>query len=354
MATIWLAIFACGGPSPVTIPEPPAPDSDAPTGLTTTTDGTTTDGPLPTDTGTGTTGEPPPIAGGFPYFDFDCSLPLDPGPFDHGTLSGTASNEDIALDMDGFLLAADWSANLLRYTYEGDGQLWGTSFGDPTGLEVLPDGDLAVADRSQSRVVVQDYQTGAIEVIATDISWPNGLEVAPDGSILVTDSYAASIYRIDRKTGEMQVVANDIPNADGLALNETYDALYVGTMIGPEILKVPIHAVGDYGPTEVVPMPADVPWSIIDGIQVDRCGNLLLADFYGSVWRFNPTTQEIHQVYHSAAMTIPAIRFGTGLGGWSHLSVFLSTYVEVIEVKIGTPGKVRWPSDTLWGPFIED
>ncbi len=354
MATLWLVILACGGASPVTISEPPAAESDPPP-IGTTTDVTLTTGDTgTTGSGGGTTDVTPSIGGGFPYFAFDCSLPLDPGPFEHGTLSGTGSNEDIALDMDGFLLAADWSSNLIRYTYEGDGQLWGTSFGDPTGLELLPDGDLAVADRLQSRVVIRDYQTGGIEVLATDITWPNGLEVAPDGSIFVTDSYAASVYRIDRKTGEIQVLASDIPSADGLSFNETYDALYVGTMIGPEILKIPIHAVGDYGPTEVVPMPADVPWGIIDGIQVDRCGNLLLADFYGSVWRFNPTTQEIDQVFHNVATTVPALRFGTGLGEWSHLSVFLSTYGEAIEVRVGTPGKVRWPNDTLWGPFIPD
>jgi hypothetical protein len=41
----------------------------------------------------------------------------------------------------------------------------------------------------------------------------------------------------------------------------------------------------------------------------------------------------------------PAIRFGSGLGNWDALTLYVSTYTEVVEVEVGVPGKQRWPAN---------
>lgn len=336
----WLA---CTPPSPVVIPSSPAPDGPT---LPTPTD-TASPGGTGGSGGTGGTGGTGTATTqvGFPWIDFDCTVPVPVGPFQHRRLDGTSSNEDITLDMDGFLLAADWSGNLLRYTHEGDSSVWATDFGDPTGLEILPDGDLAVADRSQSRVVTRDHDTGAVVVVAASINWPNGIEVAPDGSIFVTESYEEVVYRVDPATMEIDVVAEDIPSPDGISFDPTYHTLYVAGLERPDIVAIPVNGPGDYGEPYPLELPEDVPWTWVDGIQVDRCGNLYIADFMGDVWRLDPDTGVIDNVLSDPAATLPALRFGTGVGGWDPLKIYVSTYSEVIEVDVGVPNKPRWPAD---------
>jgi sugar lactone lactonase YvrE len=245
--------------------------------------------------------------------------------------------------MDGFLIAADWSANLVRYTPEGDSFLWATDMGDPTGMEILPDDDLVVADRGQGRVVVRDRDSGGVNVIASSINWPNGLDVAPDGSVFVTESYAEAVYRIDPTTLELDLVASDIPRPDGIAFDPTYHTLYVAGLSRPEIVAIPVHGPGDYGEPYPLALPEEVPWTWVDGMQVDRCGNIYIADFLGDVWRLDPDTLVIDNILSEPGSSLPALRFGSGLGGWDAFKIYVSTYGEVIEVDVGVPNKARWP-----------
>lgn len=339
-----LLLLACTSTPSVTLP--PGPTAGGPTTppLTTLTPpDTAPTGPV--DTGTDDTGTAVTTQVGFPWVDYDCSLGVPAPPFAHRILAGTGSNEDIVLDMDGYLVAADWSGNLIHYTHDGDGAVWATSFGDPTGLEVLPDGDLAVADRSEGRVVTRDSVTGAVTVVESNIAWPNGLEIAPDGSIFVNDTYEGAVYRIEPATGLVEQVASGLPLPDGLTFDVTYHTLYVGSLGGPQIFSIPVNGPGDFGEPVQLDLPEPVPWEYSDGMAVDRCGNLYIADFWGSIWRVFLDTKVIEPIYQSTSNEwIPAIRFGSNLGGFDGLKLYASTYTEALEIDIGVPGKPRWPA----------
>ncbi len=171
--------FACTSAPPAAIgsnpPEPP--DQTGGTGglvVTDTDTGAAGSGGAGGSGGSGGTGGTA-LTGvvGFPYEEFDCSAGISEGPFENRILAGTGSNEDIALDQDGYLLAADWGNNIIRYTHEGVGSAWATAFGDPTGMELRPNGDLVVADRSNGRVVMREYLTDALIVLDGSISSPN-------------------------------------------------------------------------------------------------------------------------------------------------------------------------------------
>ena len=337
-ALVLLVIGGCSDGSSPTNPQKRGTTDTATTGTTT---GATTGGAT-TGATTGTSS-----VYGFPYVEYDCSQGVPAPPFDRRVLSGTSSNEDIALDLDGWLIVPDFFGNVHRYSYQGGSNVLGAGFGDPTGIGVLPGGDLIVCDRSNSRLVRWHHQTGSLTTVVGNINSPNGVEVAPDGHVYVTDVYTDSVFRVDVDTGDVLVVANNIDGADGITFNETYDTLYVGSILDGDIYTIPVYGPADYGPATRWVVGANQPWVLADGLQVDRCGNVYVADFNEAVYRIDGQTREVVQVVTevSASQLIPSMRFGSGVGDWDALKLYVSTYSEVIEVDVGVPNKARWPVD---------
>ncbi len=290
---------------------------------------------------------------GFPLAPYDCSEPLPQPPFDRRILNGTDSEEDIALDLDGFLITADFS-NMLRYTYNGASQVFLAGVSDPAGIGVTPDGDIITADRWQNRVIKWDRDTGTSEVLATNVNSPNSIEVAPDGSFYVTDPSLARVYWINPATGDGVVVAEGLEGADGISFNPEYNLLYVGSVQSGNIYTIEVLGSGQHGQIEQLVEGANQPWAVIDGLQVDRCGNLYLADMF-EVYRFDPVNRETIRVVEAWNWNrMPALRFGSGVPlsaagpgaevQWDPYKLYVSTYVEVLEIDIGVPNKPRWPA----------
>lgn len=78
----------------------------------------------------------------------------------------------------------------------------------PTGLAVLPDGNLVVVETGSGNVTRIDIATGETTVLADGISpactigdfypafTPNSVAVAPSGNIYVTSPADGNVYRI--------------------------------------------------------------------------------------------------------------------------------------------------------------
>ena len=302
------------------------------------TSGTTTSNTTTTTTTTASTQI------GFPWVPYDCSAGVPPGPFSGRVMPGTYSNEDIAMDLEGFLVTPDFSGNVLRVSYLGNQNALFSGFSDPTGLEVLPNGDILIADRNQGALARWDHITGAVWTVTTGLLWPNGVEIAPDGSAFIADTTAEAVYWVDSDTGDRVTVASDIAGADGITFNETYEWLYVGSIMNGDIVKVHVDGPGVAGTIEPFVSGQSAPWDTADGLQVDRCGNLYVADFWDSVWRVDPVTRDVELVVsYDSFIGIPSMRFGSALGDWDPLKLYVSTYGEVLEVDVGVPNKERWP-----------
>lgn len=334
---LFVVVAACAEPS-----DPgrrrPIPSGGTPVGVVS---GVPTGGGTPVGT-TSDSGTTTPTYVGYPYTFYDCAAGVPPGPFTGRSLPGTHTDEDIELDLDGYLLVPSGD-RIHRYTYDGNFQVLASGFGDATGMAMLPSGDLAFADRANSRVGRWLHATGGIELITANIPTPNGLEAGPDGSLYVTHNYS-SVSWID-PNGVASLITSDASGSDGIAFNETWDALYVGSLFSGDLYRIPVYGPGNFGPIEIFAHGQNYPWGSVDGIQVDRCGNIYLASFGNGIWRLDPVTRDAELVVSAdVAWAIPALRFGSGIGDFDALKLYASTYGELVEIDVGVPGKVKWPA----------
>jgi len=282
---------------------------------------------------------------GFPWVEFDCAAGQPDPPFDAWFLEYTDSSEDISFSLDGYLLM-NKNNDVARYSYNGSWGILSGGFNSPTGLATLPDGDLAIADRYAGRVTRWHAGTGALEVVAGNVAYPNGIEVAPDGSLYVTDSNSGSVWWVEPDTGDSILITDQIYGADGISFNPDYNLLYVGSIHTGDIHTIEVLGPGaDHGPPTPWIAGLDRPWGTADGIQVDRCGYVYVADLVDAIWRVDPVTRDAVKVIDAPrGLYLPAMRFGSGVGEWDAMHLYVSTYEEVIEVAVGVPNKARWPA----------
>jgi streptogramin lyase len=85
----------------------------------------------------------------------------------------------------------------------------GGSFGEPTGIEVAPSGEIFVADQT-AKVIRVDPATGAQTVVASEgnLVRPTGIAIEASGSILVADAYAEAVIRVNSVTGAQSIVSS--------------------------------------------------------------------------------------------------------------------------------------------------
>lgn len=159
---------------------------------------------------------------------------------------------------------------------------WVDGLHAPTGMDAWRD-TLYVAEREHLLAI--DLATGAIagRWAIPDPVFPNDLVIDDQGTVYIsdtrTDDWADSrIYRF--KDGRFDVFANEgISRANGLWIRDGW--LLVGSS-GDGLLKRVELSTGRV--ETVVSMGA----GIIDGIRVDREGNLLLSHWEGQLYRISP------------------------------------------------------------------
>jgi len=253
------------------------------------------------------------------------------------------------MDLDGQLVTAS-DTELLQLRYDGTAQSLLADLSSPAGIAVLPDGDIAVADRFAHEVVLWDRDTGTTSRFS--IANPNQIEVAPDGSLFVAAVFG-DLYWLDPDTGAQHLVVN-VPGLTVVSFNPTYDLLYLGTdSITRDIYTLPVYGPGSYGQVSLWLDGDTVLWGAF-GMQVDRCGNVYVANGARSIHRYDPVTQARDLVVDPASFdgTYATMvgRFGSGVAlpgteieEWDPMKLYVATHGEILEVDIGVPGKPRWP-----------
>jgi len=116
-----------------------------------------------------------------------------------------------------------------------DGPGYAARFDTPTGIAILPDGKLVVADSRNHRIRTVDPGSGTTTTLAGSVAgdqdgpaatasfrYPTGVAVGNDGSVYVTDSGNHRIRRI--AGGTVSTVAGSVRgNADGTASAARFD-----------------------------------------------------------------------------------------------------------------------------------
>jgi streptogramin lyase len=84
------------------------------------------------------------------------------------------------------------------------------------GLVLLPDGDLAISDTGNDRLLRVDPDTGAMTVIASGLQTPMGLALEPSGSLLLIEFDARRVVRVS-PSGAQTTVAGGFRTPYALA-----------------------------------------------------------------------------------------------------------------------------------------
>ncbi len=290
----------------------------------------TTDTPTHTDTGT-----PPEL----PVFDCN-TAPTEP--FTITQLDAPRGYHGLAFDDLGNIVGGD-NVSLVKSTYDGDWSVWVPNTGVLEQMEYLPNGDLVVSD-SDSGSLLRITPEGAVSTLASDVA-AYGVILGPDEMI-----YAATngkVRRIDPDTGDKEDILGDSPgwSPHTVAFNLDYSRLFIGA-ISPDgsiyylDLDAELNPVGD-----VHLWMSGVGEGWHDGLGMDVCGNLYVADYHtASLYRVSPE-QEVTRIIGPDLTTYGhGIEWGNGIGGWKHDAIYQPQPYDdntVAEVHIGIP-PVGW------------
>lgn len=295
--------------------------------------------------------------------DYDCAN-LPEGPFEATELAGAIAFEDLAFDGEGHIVGNDGQA-IMKSPHDGGP----TVFIAPpagafrAGMRMLPNGQLVVANDSQNSILRYDEE-GAEHPVLSGLSYPNGIAVGLDGNVYFTEQTAERVQRVDPMTGDAVVLTSGVPQPNGLTFSPDYRYLYIGSFCGGmyggtagTVYRLEIadgEAVGD-----VEEWAHGVGNGCHDGMAVDACGNVYVADYASSedsstrIFRIAPDGTNPHVVvdpsgegggyYGFGGTYLPNMDWGTGQGGFDPMSLYFpeGSTMHVYEVPIGVPSKPR-------------
>jgi sugar lactone lactonase YvrE len=278
-----------------------------------------------------------------PPLQYDCDA-LPAGPLTLVPLGGQiTASEDLAFDAEGNLVGANDSV-IFRSRYDGTRTPFVTlSF--RAGMRFDPAGNLMVNDDSLGRLVRVEPDRSQYTVLS-GLTYPNGMEVGMDGYVYLTEQSAGRVRRIHPITGEATVLTTGVSEPNGLTFNEDYTALYIGSFCGTDgtIFKLPIGPDGTPGTLE--PWATGVGTGCLDGMGVDACGNLYVADYGAShIYRISKDglTKRVIIDESGTFTYMPNMQWGSGVGGWDPMKLYIPEGWShgVFEVDVGVPSKPR-------------
>ncbi|MFN7144176.1 MAG: hypothetical protein ACK4YP_10390 [Myxococcota bacterium] len=261
-------------------------------------------------------------------------------PFNLGdeTMPGPRAYHGLAFTDDGYLLGYDARGSLTKTAYGGEAEVFLPGVGTVQQIDRLPDGDYVYADNSTGRLV-RLAPGGGTTTISSAVGSVYGVTVGPDGMIYVT---YPDLKRVDPDTGELTQL---LPQPSGytyhvadFSLDST--KLYLGTIGGGNVYVVDLDDNLDpVGEPTLYASRVGSGWH--DGLGLDICGNLYVAD-YSSRGLYRVETDG---TVTSMAITDPTayghgLQWGNGVGGWRTDTLYLPQPYNgntVREVVIGMP-----------------
>jgi sugar lactone lactonase YvrE len=331
---IGLAL-ACGPPAPVSIdavPEPPdSSDSPSPT--------------IPDDTGTPPVSDTTPSTESSSTVDtvpttettlppIDCEA-LAEEPLSITELSAPRGYHGLAFTTDGRIVGSD-NANLVAVTYDDEFSVLSTGFGTVQQMDWLADGDLAVAVDSNNAIVRLNVETGAQDVVASNVG-AYGVVLGPDDKLWTANN--SDIVRIDPETGDQEELYREGPfTPHALGFDVGYARLFITTISGGSVWAWDLD--DDHEPIGNPYEFAQDAGGWQDCVVVDSCGNLYVCDYTtSSLYRISPDGAQVGVFVNWSGTTYGhGATFGNGIGGWRKDAIYLPQPYDddtVVEVVLG-------------------
>lgn len=253
--------------------------------------------------------------------------------------------KDLTFDTDGNLIG--WDGNSIwKVSYTNQMQLVLADVDDVEGLEYLPDGNLFYSGYNG---INQVYADGSEEVIASSIGMGAVSIISdPDGRLYVANG---SIYRIDpaSKKSELWLDTNTGQtrfSARSITFDADYSLMIIGTLSGQngELFAVRIDDEMDPVGKPFVYAVGVGSGSYHDGIDIDICGNVYVADYPNSLYRVSPDGEVVDLLINYEEVGISyghGINFGSGIGGWRKDALYLPQPYDnntILEVVVGVDG----------------
>ena len=341
IGTVLLCASACAsGTLPVS--ETTGTTSLTETGTTeTTTTPTTETGTVTSETGTTGTNTSITTIPDAPAF--DCAT-APPGPYKVRTLNGPICSEDLAFDGEGNLVGSDMQ-HIYKSTKAGNATLTVPNIPFRAGLRLLSTGEIVLANDTTGSLDRIDID-GTRTTVLSDLRYPNGLEVGPDDMVYLTEHDARKVRRIDPWTGEYTVLSDGvISSPNGVAFNEDFTALYIAGFSGAKkIYKLPMNEDGTpAGELEIWAEDVGTGW--LDGIGVDVCGNVYIADYNRSqILRYDKDGNYVDTPINMQGTWnyLPNMQWGSGMGDWNENWAYFPegwSASQMYELELGIPSK---------------
>ncbi len=250
----------------------------------------------------------------------DCAL-LPAAPVEFEVLQGFTGAEDFTFDSLGNYVAIDENNNLVRITKAGEASLWVPSVAGVTaGIVALPDDSVVFCDVDEGSLKRVSPE-GAVSTLLGGLEYPNGLDVGPDGFVYVAENYGNQLLRVDPSTGAATIVV-DLPLPNGVAFTENVTLAYVGSYEEGLVYRVDQPTPGQPGSyslfagSENFSGSGDDGSGGIDGIGVDKCGNIYASEYVtGYVYRITPAG-DVTLIAELPSQWVPNIHWGRGVGGF--------------------------------------
>lgn len=264
---------------------------------------------------------------------------LPTGPLPMNVLPGVIASEDLDINAEGQLVGSNDKTIFLN-TYEGSNTILVPNINFRAGMRFIPGGDLIV-NKDTTGQVVRVEPDGTIHTLVNGLSYPNGMTVDMEGFVYVTDQGTNKILRIDPIAAEYEVISTDVGSPNGLTFSVDYKLLFVAGFNGdPTVYALPVESPGVFG--KAFAYATKVGTGALDGMGVDICGNLYVADYGASrLLRIPPGGGDTHEVVIENGGYMPNFQWGQGIGGWDPLTIYVPEgwAKKVREVYLGVPSK---------------
>ncbi len=271
--------------------------------------------------------------------DYDCDALPEGMDVEETTFDWARGYHDVVFDTEGNIVGQDTTGNLIKATYDGDSELWVPNAGWTEGMDRLPDGSIVYAS-GMSQSIIRLTPDGGRETLAGNAGDVNGVTVGPDHKVYYANT---GVFRVDPDTLEIEELVPRTPQlgARHIVFNLDSTRLYIATLARGDVWYIELDE--DLNPaSEVTHFAEDVGGGWHDGIGIDACGNLYVAEYYDmSLFRVREdATVELLGRPNAGAAYGHGIEFGSGLGDWKTGALYLPLPYgqnKVKEVWIGAP-----------------
>ncbi len=242
---------------------------------------------------------------------------------------------------------------MIEVTSDGSWGIFRPGMGMLEQLATLPDGNLAISSR-QTGDLLRVTLEGGSEVLAANLS-TYGVTLGPDDMLYT--AWRQGVARINPETAELTPLITQLSNFATpriVGFSPDLSRLYVTTIGNGTVYKVDLDKdLNVVSEVEIFAQNVGGGWH--DGLAVDICGNLYVADYESTaLWRVTHdgdvdkiwAPPQYVQYGHGA-------EWGTGEHGWNLTSLFLPQPYNnntVTEIDIGVP-PWNWDGQALNTPY---